>query len=117
METKQSTTGSGGMVITNNKKLARKIYHLSTQAKKNSKQEHYHDEVGFNYRMSNISAAIGCGQIDNIKNILRKKRRMHSRFSKFFNNKVIEVVKEPQSCKSNYWLIIGLLKILSKKMT
>ncbi len=112
---KTITTGSGGMVITNNKKLARKIYHLSTQAKKNSKQEHFYDEVGFNYRMSNISAAVGCGQIDNIKNILKKKRKMHSRFSKFFNNKVIEVVKEPKSCKSNYWLIIGLLKNFKQK--
>lgn len=112
---KTITTGSGGMVITNNRKLARKIYHLSTQAKKNSKQEHYHDEVGFNYRMSNISAAIGCAQIDNIKQILRKKRRMHSRFTRFFNNKVIEVIKEPQNCKSNYWLIIGLLKNFKQK--
>ena len=112
---KTITTGSGGMVITNNKKLAREIFHLSTQAKKNSKQEHLHDKVGYNYRMSNISAAIGCGQIDNIKNILRKKRRMHSRFSKFFKNKFIEVVKEPKSCKSNYWLIIGLLKNFEQK--
>ena len=65
--------------------------------------------------MSNISAAIGCAQIDNIKQILRKKRRMHSRFTRFFNNKVIEVIKEPQNCKSNYWLIIGLLKNFKQK--
>ena len=112
---KTITTGSGGMVLTKNKKIANKIYHLSTQAKKKSSQEHLHDEVGYNYRMSNISAAIGCGQVEKIKHIIRKKRKMHNRFRKFLNIQYMEIIQEPVHCKSNYWLIVGLLKNFKQK--
>ena len=60
---KTITCGSGGMIITNSKKISDKLKHLSTHAKVANRSDHYHDEVGYNYRMTNLSAAVGCGQL------------------------------------------------------
>ncbi len=108
---KTITTGSGGMIITNNKKLAKATLHLSTHAKRKSSKDHFHDEIGFNYRMSNLSAAVGCAQIEKIKNILSAKRRNFITYKKIFNKRnIIDIFKEPPNSKSNYWLITGMLK-------
>ena len=66
----------GGAVITNNKHFSKKIKHLSTHAKVNNWYDHKHDEIGYNYRMNNLSAAVGCAQIEKIKTILKAKRKI-----------------------------------------
>ena len=72
------TTGGGGMVITNKKKLAKKIRHLTTTAKKKHKWEYIHDEVGYNFRMPNLNAALGLAQIEKINILIVKNKRSFS---------------------------------------
>ena len=71
---KTITCGGGGAILTNNKKMAEKLRHLSVHAKKKYSPDHIHDEIGFNYRMTNLSAALGCAQLENIKKIIKAKR-------------------------------------------
>jgi len=113
---KTITTGSGGMIITNNKKLATETLHLSTHAKKKGYNDHIHNKVGFNYRMSNLSAAVGCAQIEKIKSILSAKRKNFILYKKAFSRQnVISIFREPSNTKSNYWLITGILKDAKNK--
>lgn len=105
---KPITCGSGGMIITNKKNIAKKTYHLSIHAKKNGLKEHNHDKIGFNYRMSNLSAAVGCAQLENLSKILKAKRENYKLYSnelKKFN--FLKILKEPKNSLSNYWLIIA----------
>ena len=86
--------------------LIQKIRHLSTQAKKKHKWEYDHDAVGYNYRLSNINAAIGCAQIEKIKKIISLKRKNFYSYQKEFKDfKYVKLLKEPKQCKSNFWLI------------
>ena len=99
------TTGGGGIVITNNKRLAKKIRHLTTTAKIPHKWEYIHDEIGFNFRMPNINAALGIAQLEKIKVFLKAKRKILSIYSKVFEKiDGVELYKEPKFSKSNYWL-------------
>ena len=108
---KPITAGSGGMILTKIRDLAEKTKHLSTHAKKPSLNDHIHDQVGFNYRMTNLSAAVGCAQLENIKKIINAKRKNFKKYKdKFDNDNYIKILKEPKFSKSNYWLITGLLK-------
>ncbi len=107
---KPITCGSGGMIITDNKDLAKKTLHLSTHAKIANKLDHYHDAIGFNYRMNNLSAAVGCAQLEKIDEILNAKRKNYIMYFKYFRkNKFLSIFKEPLKSKSNYWLVIGIL--------
>ena len=72
---KTITTGSGGAVIINSKKAAQKLKHSSTHAKIPSQIDNAHDKIGFNYRMSNLSAALGCAQLENLKKFSRRKEK------------------------------------------
>lgn len=108
---KPITCGSGGAVITNNKKFSQKIKHLSTHAKVNDWYDHKHDEIGYNYRMNNLSAAVGCAQIEKIRKILKAKRKNFLWYKNAFKNiREIKILKEPKYSNSNYWLITGYLK-------
>jgi len=99
------TTGGGGMVITNKKKLAKKIRHLTTTAKKKHKWEYIHDEVGYNFRMPNLNAALGLAQIEKINIFLKAKRTLFKKYFKIFKKiKGVSVYKEPKNAHSNYWL-------------
>ncbi len=74
------------------------------------------DRIGFNYRMSNLSAALGCAQLESLKKILKAKRKNFSLYEKIFkNNKSISILKEPKYSKTNYWLITAKLKNLKDK--
>ena len=99
------TTGGGGAIITNNKLLAKKIKHLSTTAKINHRWEYIHNEVGYNFRMPNLNAALGSAQIENLNKFLRSKKKLFLRYRKEFS-KVNEVrlIKNPEFSKSNNWL-------------
>ncbi len=108
---KTITCGGGGAIITNDKKMAKKLKHLSVHAKKSGSDDHVHDEIGFNYRMTNLSAAVGCAQMENLKKILKAKRKNYETYEKILQeNKEISILKEPKQSKTNYWLIIGLVK-------
>ena len=98
------TTGGGGMIITDDRKLALKAKHMSTTAKVPHKWEFIHDQVGYNYRLPNVNAAIGCAQMENLTGYLKNKRELAGIYSAFFNKIGIEFINEPEMCRSNYWL-------------
>ena len=108
---KTITCGGGGMIITDSKQIAQKLKHLSTHARLSNRVDHYHDEVGYNYRMTNLSAAVGCGQLKKISKILKSKIKNYYWYKENFKKfQSMKIVKEPKNSKSNYWLIIGKFK-------
>lgn len=107
---KTITTGGGGAILTNNETLAKKAKHLTTTAKKVHKWEYYHDEIGFNYRMPNLNAALGCAQLEGLSQKLISKRELFNRYDTAFHHiEGVKLFKEPKQCKSNYWLQTLLL--------
>ncbi|MHB2155795.1 LegC family aminotransferase [Calditrichota bacterium GD2] len=99
------TTGGGGMILTNDAALAQKAKHLSTQAKVAHPYEYIHDAVGFNYRMPNLNAALGCAQLETLNRFLDSKRDIARRYKDFFKDfPQVRFVDEPPEARSNYWL-------------
>jgi len=107
---KTITTGGGGMLIFQDNKLGEYAKHLTTQAKVPHKWEFKHDAIGYNYRMPNINAALGCAQIENIDKILANKRELARKYKQFFSNIGLSFFDEPKDCKSNFWLNSIILK-------
>ena len=102
---KTITTGGGGAVLTNNLELAKHAKHLSTTAKISHKWAFKHDEIGYNYRMPNINAALGCAQLEQLTHKLEKKKKLFDKYNVELSKiKGISIVEEPKNCKSNYWL-------------
>ena len=102
---KTITTGGGGAILTNNLELAKHAKHLSTTAKISHKWAFKHDEIGYNYRMPNINAALGCAQLEQLPNKLEKKQRLFNKYKLELSKvKGISIIEEPKNCKSNYWL-------------
>ena len=102
---KTITTGGGGAIITNDAELARRAKHLTTTAKLAHAWEYRHDEVGYNYRMPNINAALGCAQLEKLPSMLEAKRALYLKYLEAFvliNG--VSLVAEPKGCTSNYWL-------------
>ncbi len=104
------TTGGGGMILTNNKKIFKEAKHITTTAKLPHRYEYIHDQVGFNYRMPNLNAALGCAQIQKIKNIIRVKRKIANLYKDFFKSYDIDFLTEDSNSNSNYWLNTIILK-------
>jgi len=105
------TTGGGGAVLVKDPELAKRIRHLSTTAKVAHPWEFWHDEVGYNYRMPGVNAAIGCAQLRKLQRFLENKRKLASAYQDIFKDfDEITYFKEPHYCKSNYWLNAILLK-------
>ena len=99
------TTGMGGAILTNNKKIYMKAKHLAATAKLNSKWDYIHDEIGYNYRLPSLNASLGCAQLQKIKNLLSKKRKLFQKYKISFSNlKFLKILKEQPYNKSNYWL-------------
>jgi aminotransferase in exopolysaccharide biosynthesis len=108
---KTITTGGGGAILTNNHELAKQAKHLTTTAKIPHKWEFKHDQVGFNYRMPNINAALGCAQLEDLPQKLLLKRDLFTKYKKAFKNLAgVDLFQEPENCKSNYWLQTLLLE-------
>ncbi len=107
---KPVTTGGGGMLISNDDALAERARHLSTTAKKKHRWEFVHDEVGFNLRMPNVNAAIGCAQMEYLDTILANKRATADKYADFFDSMGIRFFKEPHSTSANYWLNVIIVK-------
>lgn len=101
---KTITTGGGGMILTNDEDLAKKAKHLSTTAKVPHEWEYVHNHLGFNYRLPNINAALGCAQMDQLPGFIQKKRELANSYKEFFSFINIPFVSEPHGCRSNYWL-------------
>lgn len=107
---KTITTGGGGAILTNDAILAKQIKHLTTTAKITHRWEYVHDEIGYNYRLPNINAALGCAQLEQLPNRLSAKRELFKLYEKAFSKmNGVKLVKEPEHCKSNYWLQTLLL--------
>jgi perosamine synthetase len=102
---KTITTGGGGAILTNDETLARRAKHLTTTAKISHKWEFDHDEIGYNYRMPNINAALGCAQMEKLPEKIKSKRELFKRYKEEFN--LISgalIFEEHSNCQSNYWL-------------
>lgn len=99
------TTGGGGAILTNDERLADYAKHLTTTAKKPHRWEYVHDEVGYNFRMPNLNAALGCAQLEQLPGFLASKRRLTSKYLEAFAGlPQIKLMTEPANCNSNYWL-------------
>ena len=102
---KTITTGGGGAILTNDTELARHARHLTTTAKVPHRWEYMHDEVGYNYRLPNINAALGCAQLEQLPGYLLAKRRLFERYRVAFKEVPLATIfSEPEGCQSNYWL-------------
>jgi dTDP-4-amino-4,6-dideoxygalactose transaminase len=108
---KTITTGGGGAILTNDESLAVRAKHLTTTAKIAHKWEFDHDEIGYNYRMPNINAALGCAQMEKLPEKIRLKRDLFKKYEQAFTSiSGASVFKEPINCHSNYWLQTLLLE-------
>ena len=97
------TTGGGGMILTDDA-LGARAKHLTTTAKKNHPYEYYHDEVGYNYRLPNLNAALGCAQLEQLESFIEAKRALAAAYEDVLSGTDLVFVKEPENCRSNYWL-------------
>lgn len=103
------TTGGGGMILTDDDHSAQAAKHITATAKLPHKWEFIHDEVGYNYRMPNINAAVGCAQMENLPKFLESKRDIANKYEMFFKKLGIAFFSEKENCRSNYWLNAILL--------
>lgn len=107
---KTITTGGGGAIITNDPALARHAKHLTTTAKVPHRWNYVHDAVGYNYRLPNINAALGCAQLEQLPGFLQAKRQLFERYRAAFTMVPQTTIQaEPPGCRSNYWLQTLLL--------
>lgn len=97
------TTGGGGMLLTD-ETIGMRAKHLTTTAKIPHPYEFVHDEVGYNYRLPNLNAALGCAQLEQLPSFLESKRTLAARYIEFFNDSDLQPIIEPEGCRSNYWL-------------
>lgn len=97
------TTGGGGMVLAG-PALGARAKHLTTTAKQTHAFEFVHDEVGFNYRLPNINAALGCAQLEQLEPFIASKRELAARYATHFQGSSLHFITEPANCRSNYWL-------------
>ncbi len=104
------TSGGGGMILTDDEVLAKQAKHLTTQAKVSHPWEFVHDSIGYNYRLTNVNAALGCAQMENLDYFLQLKRELAERYKSFFIDTEFTFFTEPEDCRSNYWLNAILTK-------
>ena len=97
------TTGGGGMILSN-EEIGSRAKHLTTTAKKPHPYEYIHDEIGYNYRLPNLNAALGCAQLEQLESFIANKRILAARYEDILKNTRLQFVSEPAECRSNYWL-------------
>ena len=99
------TTGMGGAILTNSKKLYERANYIALQAKQKSNWEYIYNEIGYNYKLPSINAALGLSQLKRINKLINAKRNLFKKYLNSFRDiKKIRVLQEPKNCKSNYWL-------------
>lgn len=108
---KTITSGGGGAILTNDQELGRMAKHITTTARVAHKWSFMHDSVGYNYRMPNINAALGCAQLEQLPAFLESKRVLAERYNEAFEGIAgIRFFAEPEDARSNYWLNVLLLE-------
>lgn len=104
------TSGGGGAILTNNDEFAARAKHITTTAKTPHPWEFNHDEIGYNYRLTNVAAAIGCAQLERLGNFINRKRQLAEKYAQAFSGvENVRFVTEPEDCASNYWLNVLIL--------
>mgnify|MGYP006083443581 CR=1 FL=1 len=99
------TTGGGGAILTNCEETHDRVRHITTTSKIKHSWEYKHDTVGYNYRMPNLNAALGCGQLEQLPSFLASKRRLFNTYMQLFEElKGVSLFSEPTNTRSNYWL-------------
>jgi len=98
------TTGGGGMVLTNDTEIAKRTKHVTTTAKVPHKWAFEHDEVGYNYRLPNLNAALGVAQMESLPDFLSEKRTIAMAYQQWGSENGVQFVQEPINTQSNYWL-------------
>lgn len=99
------TTGGGGAILTNDEALGARAKHLTTTARAAHRWNFVHDEIGYNYRMPNLNAALGCAQLERLDDMLERKRALANRYANAFANvESASFLAEPENTHSNYWL-------------
>ncbi|MCF6310130.1 MAG: LegC family aminotransferase [Sulfurimonas sp.] len=105
------TSGGGGAIVTDDEELAKRAKHLTTTAKIPHKWEYVHDEIGYNYRMPNLNAALLVAQLEKLDSFIISKRDLALKYEEFFSsNDDIDFIKEPDNSTSNYWLQAVIVK-------
>ncbi|WP_428718278.1 LegC family aminotransferase [Undibacterium curvum] len=97
------TTGGGGMILAG-EALGIRAKHITTTAKQPHPYEYVHDELGYNYRLPNLNAALGCAQLEQLEAFIANKRTLAARYADHFSGSDFQFVTEPADCRSNYWL-------------
>tara|TARA_B110001450_G_scaffold220230_1_gene215603 strand:+ start:231 stop:1391 length:1161 start_codon:yes stop_codon:yes gene_type:complete len=98
------TTGGGGMIITDDSELAKRAKHITTTAKVPHPYEFVHDEIGYNYRMPNLNAALGCAQMERLDEFLTIKAQLANQWDAFFDQNDVRFVRAIDGNKANHWL-------------
>ena len=99
------TSGGGGAIVTNDISLGVKGKYLTTTAKVPHPYEYVHDELGYNFRMPNLNAALACAQLEQLEGFIKNKRDLASEYKNFFDKKGIRFRTETPETKANYWLM------------
>ncbi len=108
---KTITTGGGGMMLFQDPELGAYAKHITTQAKVPHRWAFIHDHIGYNYRMPNVNAALGCAQLENLERFVEDKRNTAKAYAEYFKNvDGIRFFMEPEDCRSNYWLNVIILE-------
>lgn len=97
------TTGGGGMILAD-EELGARAKHITTTAKQPHAYEYVHDEVGYNYRLPNLNAALGCAQLEQLERFVASKRALAERYAQVLEGSELQFFQEPEGCRSNYWL-------------
>lgn len=105
------TSGGGGVILTNDEKLAKKAKHLTTTAKIPHPYEYIHDKIAYNYRMPNLNAALLLAQLEQLTSFIEIKKELAYKYKKFFKkHKDIKFIEEPKNSSSNFWLNAIILR-------
>ncbi|MFH1216577.1 MAG: LegC family aminotransferase [Pseudomonadota bacterium] len=113
---KTITCGGGGVIVTDDQVLAQRAKHLTTTAKIPHPYAYEHDELGYNYRLPNLNAALACAQLENLDRFLDSKRELATLYKNFFSTQqTMDFIPEPEGARSNYWLNAILLKDLKTR--
>ena len=109
------TSGGGGVVVTNDELIAKKVKHITTTSKLQHKWEYNHDQIGYNYRMPNINAAIACAQLEKLSESLIRKKNIHNSYKEFFKNSSFTFFEGIDTSTPNYWLMTIIVNDKNEK--
>jgi len=112
---KTITCGGGGALVTNDLAIGTKAKYLTTTAKRPHPYEFFHDEIGYNYRMPNLNAALACAQMEMLESFLADKRKLAGEYADFFRSVGVNFRTETTETKANYWLMCVELEDKSQR--